>query len=108
MVFYDSLRGEIILTDRNIVVPAKPFKKGDIVGCTLWLFGLERHETVYSSIQFSVNGQTTSLQNHSLKGETITPTVYAEDTDRLLDINLGERQFQFQQGNGNMNLFQIL
>ena len=28
-VFYDGLHGEIILTDRNIVVPAKPFKNGE-------------------------------------------------------------------------------
>ena len=104
VVFYDGLHGEIILTDRNIVVPAKPFKNGDTIGCTIWPFSLHRIGECYSSIQFSINGKATSLGNHSLQGENITPAVYAEERNALLDLNLGDKNFQFNEGNNQISI----
>ena len=104
VVFYDGLHGEIILTDRNIVVPAKPFKNGDIIGCTIWPFSLHRIGECYSSIQFTINGKATSLGNHSLQGECITPAVYAEERNALLDLNLGDKKFQFNEGNNQISI----
>ena len=108
VVFYDGLHGEIILTDRNIVVPAKPFKNGDTIGCTIWPFSLHRIGTCYSSIQFSINGKATSLGSHALIGEKITPAVYAEERNASLDINLGDKTFQFNQGNNQISILNIV
>ena len=104
IVFYDGLHGEIILTDRNIVVPAKPFKNGDTIGCTIWPFSLHRIGECYSSIQFTINGKATSSGYHSLKGAKITPAVYAEERNALLDLNLGDKNFQFNEGNNQISI----
>ena len=104
VIFYDGLHGEIILTDRNIVVPSKPFKNGDTIGCTIWPFSLHRIGECYSSIQFTINGKATSLGSHVLIGENITPAVYAEEGNALLDLNLGDNRFQFNQGNNQISI----
>ena len=101
-VFYDGLRGDILLTDKKLVVPAKAFKKGDVVGCLIWLYTLKRNDQHYSSISFSINGETTSsIGNHTLKGEVITPMVYSDPQKNLVDVNCGDKPFNFNPGNIN-------
>jgi hypothetical protein len=39
-------------------------------------------------------GQSTSLENHSLQGEDIGPVMYADEGNKLVDLNLGDQSFQ--------------
>ena len=39
-------------------------------------------------------GQSTSLENHSLQGEDIRPVMYADEGNKLVDLNLGDQSFQ--------------
>ena len=84
------------------MVPAKPFENGDNIGCTIWPFSLHRIGRCYSSNQFSINGKATSLGSHALIGEKITPAVYAEERNASLDLNLGDKTFQFNPQRGGM------
>ena len=96
-VYYDGATGEVLDTNKKTVRPCTPLLPGSTVGINIWSIKEELDNQNFITV--SKDGIESNVVPFTLKGMLIPPTIYVDNEELKVVVNVDSKTFKNNPGN---------
>ena len=96
-IIYRGAIGELWNSGDKTVTNIQSVKRGDVLGCILWLSMSEGNK--YSLVQFTINKKNICPRNIYIQGEMLQPIVYCNPDNTKVELSVIDSEDEQDLGN---------